>query len=58
MEKGAGPTGDGTYMKDVIKKYCRILIKNNAFTNGFRHTLVILYQKSVKKVKYRLQSRR
>ena len=23
-EKESGPTGDGTYMKDVIKKYCRI----------------------------------
>ena len=49
--RGAGPTGDGTYMKDVIRKYCRIPIKNYTFTNGFRHKFVIPYIKGVKTVK-------
>lgn len=49
--KGAGPTGDGTYMKDVVKKYCNIPIKEYLFTNGFRHKLVIPYIKGVKTIK-------
>lgn len=49
--KGAGPTGDGTYMKDVIKKHCTIQIKDYTFTNGFRHKFVIPYIKGVKTVK-------
>lgn len=49
--KGAGPTGDSTYMKDVIKKYCTIPIKEYTFTNGFRHKFVIPYIKGVKTIK-------
>ena len=49
--KGAGPTGDSTYMKDVIKKYCRIPIKNYTFTNGFKHKFWIPYVLGVKTVK-------
>lgn len=46
-----GPTGDGTYMKDVIKKYCRIPIKNYTFTNGFKHKFWIPYVLGVKTLK-------
>lgn len=46
-----GPTGDGTYMKDVIKKYCRIPIKNYTFTNGFKHKFWIPYILGVKTLK-------
>ena len=45
---GAGPTGDGTYMKDVIKKYCNIKIKNYTFTSGFKHKFWIPYVLGVK----------
>ena len=48
--KGAGNTGDGTYIKDVIKKYCRIPIRNYTFTNGFKHKFYIPYIKGVKTV--------
>ena len=50
-EKGSGPTGDGKYMKDVIKKYCEIPIKHYTFTNGFKHKLWIPYVKGVKTIK-------
>ena len=50
-EKGSGPTGDGTYLKDVVKKYCRIPIKNYTYTSGFKHKFVIPYIKRVKTVK-------
>ena len=46
-----GPTGDGTYMKDVIKKYCRIPIKNYTFTSGFKHKFWIPYVLGVKTLK-------
>lgn len=36
-EKGSGPTGDGTFIKDVVKKYCKIPIKHYTYTNGFKH---------------------
>lgn len=49
--KGAGQTGDGTYMKDVIRKYCRIPIKNYTFTNGFKHKFWIPYVLGVKTIK-------
>ena len=49
--KGAGPTGDGTYMRDVIKKHCSIPIKNYTFTNGFKHKFWIPYVLGVKTVK-------
>ena len=49
--KGAGPTGDGTYMKDVIRKKCDIPIKEYTFTNGFKHKFWIPYVLGVKTVK-------
>lgn len=50
-EKGSGPTGDGTFMKDVIKKHCAIPIKEYAFTNGFKHKFWIPYALGVKTIK-------
>lgn len=50
-EKGSGPTGDGTFMRDVIKKYCSIPIKNYTFTNGFKHKFWIPYVLGVKTIK-------
>ena len=49
--RGCGPTGDGTYMKDVVKKYCKIPIKNYTFTNGFKHKFWIPYVLGVKTIK-------
>ena len=46
-----GPTGDGTYMKDVIKKYCNIPIKKYTFTSGFKHKFWIPYVLGVKTLK-------
>lgn len=50
-ERGSGPTGDGTYMKDVIKKYCSIPIKKYTFTSGIKHKVVIPYLYGVKTLK-------
>lgn len=50
-EKGSGPTGDGTFMRDVIKKYCSIPIKNYTYTNGFKHKFWIPYVLGVKTIK-------
>lgn len=50
-EKGAGPTGDGTYVKDVLKKYCMIPIKNYVYTSGLKHKFWIPYVKGVKTIK-------
>ena len=50
-EKGAGPTGDGTYIKDVVKKYCKIPIKEYTYTSGLKHKFVIPYLRGVKTVK-------
>ena len=50
-EKGSGPTGDSTFMKDVIRKYCRIPIKKYTFTNGFKHKFWLPYILGVKTVK-------
>lgn len=49
--KGAGPTGDSTYMKDVIRKHCSIPIRHYTFTNGFKHKLYLPYVLGVKTVK-------
>ena len=49
--KGAGPTGDSTYMKDVIRKLCSIPIRHYTFTNGFKHKLYLPYVLGVKTVK-------
>ena len=50
-EKGAGPTGDGTYIRDVVKKYCSIPIKDYTYTSGLKHKFVIPYLKGVKTIK-------
>ena len=47
----ARPIGDGTYMKDVIKKYCNIKIKNYTFTTGFKHKFWIPYVLGVETLK-------
>ncbi len=49
--KGAGPTGDSTYMKDVVKKFCNIPIKHYTYTNGFKHKFWIPYILGVKTLK-------
>ena len=49
--KGAGPTGDGTFIKDVVKKYCRMPIKEYTYTSGFKHKFWIPYILGVKTVK-------
>lgn len=49
--EGAGPTGDSTYMKDVIRKHCSIPIRHYTFTNGFKHKFWIPYVLGVKTVK-------
>lgn len=49
--KGAGPTGDGTYMKDVIRKHCAIPIRHYTFTNGIKHKFWLPYVLGVKTVK-------
>lgn len=49
--KDGGPTGDGTFIKDVVKKYCRIPIKDYTFTNGFKHKFWIPYVLGVKTLK-------
>lgn len=49
--KGCGQTGDGTYMKDVVKKYCKYPIKEYTFTNGFKHKFFIPYVLGVKTIK-------
>ena len=50
-EIGSGPTGDGTFMKDVIRKHCNISIKDYTFTNGFKHKFWIPYVLGVKTIK-------
>ena len=49
--KGGGPTGDGTFMKDVVRKYSNKKIKHYTYTNGFKHKFWIPYIKGVKTVK-------
>ena len=49
--KGGGPTGDSTFIKDVIRKYCSIPIKHYTYTNGFRHKFWNPYIRGIKTVK-------
>lgn len=49
--KDGGPTGDSTFMKDVVKKYCNIPIKKYTYTNGFKHKVFIPYFMGVKTIK-------
>ena len=46
--KGAGPTGDKTYIKDVLKKHGDVKVKDYTFTSGFKHKFWIPYVKGVK----------
>lgn len=50
-EDNAGYSGDGTYIKDVIRKHCDIKIKNYTFTSGFKHKVWIPYVLGVKTLK-------
>lgn len=50
-EKGSGPTGDGTYIKDIVKKYCKIPIEHYTYTSGLKHKFVNPYLKGIKTVK-------
>ena len=45
-----GPTGDAVFMKDVIRKYCRIPIRKYTFTNGFKHKFFLPFVLGVKTV--------
>ncbi|MBO4858765.1 MAG: N-acetyl sugar amidotransferase [Treponema sp.] len=49
--KGGGPSGDATFLKDVIHKFSRIPIKNYTFTTGFKHKFWIPYVIGVKTLK-------
>lgn len=49
--KGGGPTGDGTFIKDVVKKHCSIPIRHYTYTNGFKHKFWIPFVLGVKTVK-------
>lgn len=46
--KGAGFTGDGTYIKNVIKKHCEIPIHHYTFTSGFKHKVWTPYFMGIK----------
>lgn len=46
-----GFAGDGTFVKDVCRKYCDIPIKKYTFTSGFKHKFWIPYILGVKTVK-------
>lgn len=46
--EGAGPTGDGTYIKDVMKKHGGFKTKNYVYTTGFKHKFWLPYVKGVK----------
>lgn len=50
-EKGSGPTGDGAYIKDVVRKYCRIPIKHYTYTSGLKHKFINPYFRGIKTVK-------
>lgn len=49
--KGAGYSGDGTYIKDVLRHWCDVKIKKYTFTSGFRHKVWIPYVLGVKTLK-------
>lgn len=50
-DKGAGYSGDGTYIKDVLRHWCDIPIKKYTFTSGFKHKVWIPYVLGVKTIK-------
>lgn len=49
--RGCGPTGDATYMKDVVRKKCTIPIKKYTYTNGVKHKFWVPYVKGIKTIK-------
>lgn len=50
-EKGSGPTGDGTFIRDVVRKYCTIPITHYTYTSGLKHKFIHPYIKGIKTVK-------
>ncbi len=46
--EGAGPTGDKTYIKDVVKKNSGFKTKTYVYTTGFKHKFWLPYVKGVK----------
>lgn len=49
--EGGGQTGDGTFVKDVLRKHCNMPIKHYTFTNGFKHKFAIPFLRGVKTIK-------
>lgn len=49
-DKGAGPTGDKTYIKDVLKKHGGYKTRHYEYTTGFKHKFWLPYVKGVKTV--------
>lgn len=45
---GAGPTGDKTYIRDVLKKHGSVKTKHYTYTTGFRHKFWLPYIKGIK----------
>ncbi len=45
---GAGPTGDKTYIKDVLKKNGNVKTHNYTYTTGFHHKFWLPYVKGIK----------
>ncbi len=50
-ERCSGPTGDGTYIRDVVKKHCNVPIKEYIYTSGLKHKFINPYIKGIKTVK-------
>ena len=48
--KGVGPTGDKTYIKDVLKRHGNVKVKDYTFTSGFKHKFWIPYIKGIKTI--------
>ena len=46
--EGAGPSGDGTYVRDVLRKNSGFKTKNYTYTSGFKHKFWLPYVKGVK----------
>ncbi len=48
--EGAGPSGDGTYIRDVLRKHGGYKPRNYIYTSGFRHKFWLPYVKGVRTV--------
>ena len=46
--KGAGPAGDGKYIRDVLRKHGNIKTQKYVYTSGFKHKFWLPYVKGVK----------